>query len=135
MPSSGGIPTFGSNPGWILRDDSQASGYSEIITANNAGNPGAYVIASNGVNTFVGVNGQTTTINGTVATGGAFSSASSVSSGSGRFENSTTTASLFLTAGVPGAGLGANGDYALSQAGGAGAHLYFKSAGAWAAVT
>lgn len=36
--------------------------------------------------------------------------------------------------GVPPAALGANGDFALRQDGGAGAHIYFRSAGAWAAI-
>jgi hypothetical protein len=36
--------------------------------------------------------------------------------------------------GVPAAGLGANGDYFLRADGGATAHLYFKSAGAWAGI-
>lgn len=36
--------------------------------------------------------------------------------------------------GVPSATVGANGDYALRQDGAAGAHIYFKSAGAWGAI-
>lgn len=36
--------------------------------------------------------------------------------------------------GVPSAALGANGDYALRFDGAAGAHIYFKSAGAWGAI-
>lgn len=36
--------------------------------------------------------------------------------------------------GVPPAALGANGDYALRQDGGAAAHIYFKAAGAWGAI-
>lgn len=36
--------------------------------------------------------------------------------------------------GVPSASLGANGDYALRSDGAAGAHIYFKAAGAWGAI-
>lgn len=41
---------------------------------------------------------------------------------------------LFSGTGVPAAGLGANGDYYLRADGAASAHLYFKSAGAWAGL-
>jgi hypothetical protein len=36
--------------------------------------------------------------------------------------------------GVPPAALGANGDYALRQDGGAATHIYFKAAGVWGAI-
>lgn len=36
--------------------------------------------------------------------------------------------------GVPSASVGANGDYALRSDGAAGAHIYFKAAGAWGAI-
>lgn len=36
--------------------------------------------------------------------------------------------------GVPPAALGANGDYALRSDGTAGAHIYFRAAGAWGAI-
>jgi len=36
--------------------------------------------------------------------------------------------------GVPSASLGANNDYALRADGAAGAHIYFKAAGAWGAI-
>ena len=36
--------------------------------------------------------------------------------------------------GVPSNAIGKNGDYGLRQDAGAGTHIYFKAAGAWAAV-
>ena len=36
--------------------------------------------------------------------------------------------------GVPNNAIGKNGDYGLRQDAGAGTHIYFKAAGAWAAV-
>jgi hypothetical protein len=41
---------------------------------------------------------------------------------------------LLAGTGVPAAGLGANGDYYFRQDGAATAHIYFKSAGAWAGL-
>jgi hypothetical protein len=41
---------------------------------------------------------------------------------------------IYGVTGVPSAALGANGDYALRNDGGAATHLYFKAAGAWGAI-
>lgn len=41
---------------------------------------------------------------------------------------------VYAVTGVPSASLGANGDYALRFDGAAGAHIYFKAAGAWGAI-
>lgn len=46
----------------------------------------------------------------------------------------STTTALLAGSGAPAAGLGNNGDYYFNQTGGAGTHIYFKSAGAWAGI-
>ena len=44
------------------------------------------------------------------------------------------TMGLYYGAGVPSAGLGADGNYYFRSDGGAATHIYFKSAGAWAGI-
>lgn len=41
---------------------------------------------------------------------------------------------IYGVTGVPAAALGANGDYALRNDGGAATHIYFKAGGAWGAI-
>lgn len=45
-----------------------------------------------------------------------------------------STIRLHSGVGVPSASLGANGDYFFRSDGAAGAHIYFKAAGAWGAI-
>lgn len=69
---------------------------------------------------------------GGTITGNNLSAILGVFSAAGQFTDSTTAQSVFLTAGVPGAGLGQNGDYAFNQAGAVAlTHLYQKVAGVW----